>query len=226
MRPSSADKPATLLLKSRGLAILVLSLEDSILELANQLQGFHILISAVGANSQLAQMPLIEAAKLAGIQRFVPCAFISVCPPAGVMHLRDEKELIYNHILKHHLPFTIIDVGFWHQMSFPRLASGRSDYACLVPMEQIYGTGDTPTLLTDQRDIGEFVARIIKDERTLNKKVFTHSDELTQNQIYSIMESLSGETLVRNYVSLHNHISALIPAHAVRRSRRKISCPR
>lgn len=41
--------------------------------------------------------------------------------------------------------------------------------------------------------MGRFVARIIKDERTLNKKVFTYSDLLSQNEIISIMEKASGE---------------------------------
>ena len=133
--------------------------------------------------------------------------------------LRDQKEVVYNHVLKHHLPYTFIDVGFWHQISFPRLPSGRSDYAALVPITNIYGDGTAPNLLTDEQDVGRFVSRIIKDERTLNKKVFTYSDELSSNQIFDIMERVSGEKLERKYVSirpyptLDQHINLTIMIH-------------
>ena len=57
------------------------------------LSGFDVVISAISAidgTSQLSQMNLATAAKKAGVKRFVPCAFASVCPPGGVMMLRDE----------------------------------------------------------------------------------------------------------------------------------------
>lgn len=117
------------------------------------------------------------------------------------MELRDQKEVVHDHIFRRHLPYTIIDVGYWHQISFPRLPSGKADYAMLMPNTQIYGDGHAPNLLTDKRDIGRFVARIVKDNRTLNKRIFTWSDELSQIQIYGIVEKLSGEELERNYVS-------------------------
>ena len=119
----------------------------------------------------------------------------------GVMALRDAKEEVYNHILKLKLPYTIIDTGFWHQISFPRLDSGKIDGAIMIPKNDVYGDGSAPNLFTDLRDIGEFVARIIRDPRTLNKKVFTWSDELSQNEIYALVERLSGEKVSRNNIS-------------------------
>jgi hypothetical protein len=35
-------------------------------------------------------MTLVRAAKAAGVKRFVPCGFITIAPPKGVMFLRDE----------------------------------------------------------------------------------------------------------------------------------------
>lgn len=70
----------------------------------------------------------------------------------------------------------------------------------MIPDNNIHAGGDAPNILTDLRDIGRFVARIIADERTLNKYVYTWGDVLTENEIFSIVEELSGEKIARNYV--------------------------
>ena len=67
--------------------------------------------------------------------------------------------------------------------------------------EEIIGGGNVPSALTDMRDIGRYVAKIIVDERTLNRMVFAYNTVITQNQIYDLMEEISGEKLERNYVS-------------------------
>lgn len=114
-----------------------------------------------------------------------------------------QKEQVFNHVKKLFLPYTIIDVGYWYQLSFPRLPSGRVDYASFPQIKvPIHGDGEAPNLLTDLRDIGKFVARIIDDERTLNKSVFCYGDVLTENQICSLMEDVSGEKLDMEIVSL------------------------
>lgn len=118
------------------------------------------------------------------------------------MQLRDAKEEVYNLILKLQLPYTIIDIGFWHQLSFPPLPSGRFDEFHFLGENYLYGDGSAPNLLTDLRDIGPWVARIIKDPRTLNRKIFTWSDELSQNDIYALAESLSDEKIETQPISL------------------------
>ncbi|KAL5428866.1 hypothetical protein PMIN04_000481 [Paraphaeosphaeria minitans] len=55
-------------------------------------------------------------------------------------------------------------------------------------------SGNTKTLLSDKRDIGRFVARIIRDPRTLNRSVIAWSDEISQNEILSLIEAKTGET--------------------------------
>ncbi|KAJ7488600.1 hypothetical protein B0H11DRAFT_1913080 [Mycena galericulata] len=146
--------------------------------------------------------PSRDSRKGSGVKRFVPCAFITVAPPGGVMALRDSKEEVYQQIWKLFLPYTIIDVGFWHQLSFPTLPSGRVDYAAITrPKIDIHAGGSAPTMLTDLRDIGAFVARIIRDARTLNKFVVTYSDVLSENEIFALMEEMSGEKIERKYAS-------------------------
>jgi hypothetical protein len=112
-----------------------------------------------------------------------------------------QKERVYNHVKQLWLPYTIIDVGWWYQIAFPRVPSGKVDYVAFGVADEIIGGGNVPSALTDLRDIGRYVAKIIVDERTLNRMVFAYNTVITQNQIYDLMEEISGEKLERNYVS-------------------------
>jgi uncharacterized protein YbjT (DUF2867 family) len=108
---------------------------------------------------------------------------------------------VYQHIRKIELPYTIIDVGIWYQGCFPTVPSGRVDYASLmVPNMKIFGDENMKTALTDLRDIGPYVAKIITDDRTLNRSVFCCGEMLSQEDLFATMERLSGEKIPREYV--------------------------
>ncbi|KAJ5468695.1 Glutathione S-transferaseN-terminal [Penicillium sp. IBT 31633x] len=194
VRPASVNKPSVQKIQEQGIKTWSIDLNDSS-DLMSALSGVDVLISAIGPHDLLQQKKLLEAAKLAGIKRIVPCAFITVAPPRGAMLLRDEKEEVYNDIKFLGIPYTIIDVGYWYQISFPTLPSGKVDYASMLPNNTIHGDGTAPNILTDLRDVGRFVARIICDDRTLNRYIYTSGDVLSENEIYRIAEELSGETI-------------------------------
>ncbi|KAL3481821.1 hypothetical protein BJX99DRAFT_131302 [Aspergillus californicus] len=201
VRPRSVQKPAIAALQEKGAHIRKCDLKSSEEELEQALEEIDVVISCVGSAEQQDQIPLANAAKKAGVKRFIPCGFITVAPPGGIMWLRDEKETVYNHIKQLRLPYTIIDIGWWYQLSYPRLESGKIDYAMTAANSEIVGDGSTPLALTDLRDVGRYVARIISDDRTLNKSVFAYNEVLTQNQIFDMLEEISGEEVVRNYIS-------------------------
>lgn len=113
-----------------------------------------------------------------------------------------------NHIKNVKLPYTVVDVGWWYQVNLPRVPSGRIDYAVMETSDGIAGDGNVPIALTDLRDIGTYVMRIICDHRTLNRMVFAYNEVCTHNQMYDLMERLSGEKLERKYVG--------VPTQAVR----------
>lgn len=184
------------------------------------LSGMDVVISAVNATALLNEIPLINAAKSAGVGRYVPCFFATVVPPNGILRLRDvvsvtqqfvhavmtlligqQKEVVLNHIKKVYLPYTVIDVGWWYQIALPRVPSGRLDKALAMPVGYIPGDGNTPSAMTDVKDIGRYVARIIADPQTLNRMVFAYTELHTTNQVYDIVEKQSGETIERKYVS-------------------------
>lgn len=107
-----------------------------------------------------------------------------------------------NHIKSVKIPYTVVDVGWWYQVNLPRLPSGRIDYAVMEATDGIAGDGNVPIAFTDLRDIGTYVARIISDPRTLNHMVFAYNEVLTHNQMYDVLEKVSGEKLQRKYVSI------------------------
>ncbi|KAI9375171.1 hypothetical protein BJX61DRAFT_531808 [Aspergillus egyptiacus] len=156
VRPASAEKPAVQKLHDRGIQSRLSELSAPEEELTATLSGIDILIGKS-----------------------------LVAPPNGVMILppcttnNPQKEEIYNEIKRVVLPYTILDVGFWHQISFPPIPSGRLDY--IVTM------GIRPTIHT----------RIIVDDRTINKYVYPWSDVLSENEIFYIVEELSGEKIAK-----------------------------
>ncbi|CEI67571.1 unnamed protein product [Fusarium venenatum] len=196
VRPSSLKKPNVIELQGKGVNILSFSLDDPEDHLATQLKGIDVLIVCCLLDETI----LANAAKKAGVKRYVPCFYATVMP-RGIQTLRDNKEAVLDHIRRLHLPYTVIDVGWWYQISLPRLPSGRIDRNLFLYNTAIGGNGDIPCARTDSRDVGKYVARIIADPRTLNQKVFAYTDLRTQHELYDTVEKLSGEKLERKYCS-------------------------
>ncbi|KAI7909049.1 isoflavone reductase [Pyricularia oryzae] len=149
----------------------------------------------------------------AGVGRYITSFWASVCPLTGFMAVRDEKEALFNRCKRLYLPYTVIDVGLWYQVNIPLVPSGRLDDLIVLDDSVIFGGGNTKTGLIDIDDIGRYVARIISDPRTLNKMVAAFGQVTTQNEIHSIVEEVTGETIPRKYRSrkdLEETISATV----------------
>lgn len=207
------SKPANVALNERGIQLRALDLEASEESIVTAIRGIDILISAIGPRDQLAQIPLVIAASKANVKRFIPCGYGPVVP-VGVHVSRDQKEQVYNLVKRLHLPYTIIDVGWWYQFSIPQLPSGKIDYAISVPIQSIPGDGNMESARTDLRDVGKYVVRAIKDERTLNKMVFVFNELWTSNHIYDLLEKLSGEKVLRKYTSAEEYERLIMEANA------------
>jgi len=119
------------------------------------------------------------------------------------MQLRDVKEVILNAILVAKLPYTAVDVGYWYQVNFPRVPSGKFDYAIILRgiSNRFIGDGNAKNILMDKRDVGRLMAKIIKDHRTLNHKVVTVGAVLSQNEIWDIVEKVTGEKPEKQIIS-------------------------
>ncbi|KAL1745252.1 hypothetical protein HDZ31DRAFT_73709 [Schizophyllum fasciatum] len=189
----SADKPGVQDLKSRGVEILVCGdyTKATHDELVKLLAGTDILISTIHALALEAQRPLFAAAKEAGVQRVVPDDFASHAPP-GVMFMNDIKLGIREYIRQLGLNHTFIEVGFWYQfvLPFPPSYAGRP-YADIS--HHFRGPGNVRTAVTAVESIGDFVARIIDDPRTINQTVFVWEDEVTEEDLFRIAKEKCGD---------------------------------
>lgn len=112
----------------------------------------------------------------------------------------DRIKLLY-------LPYTVIDVGWLYQLSLPQLPSGRIRTKVEYSLNEMMGDGGTLFALVDIRDIGKYVARIIADPRTMNKKVFAYGEMWTQNHIFDTLEEISGEKISREIVSRSTRVT-------------------
>ncbi|KAJ3950042.1 uncharacterized protein N0V96_001178 [Colletotrichum fioriniae] len=163
IRPSSLEKPEVKALEKRGVKIASVDLSGPEDEIANQLTGHEVVVSAIVADKLLDQIPLANAAKKAGI-------------------------------------------------SLPRLPSGRID-AVASPFDNwIAGDGSVRSGMTDLRDIGRYVARIIADPQTLNHRVFAFTELMSQNEVYDLIEKMSGEKVERKYMSADEIEAAMVKA--------------
>lgn len=72
----------------------------------------------------------------------------------------------------------------------------------MVPNVTIVGNADMKTALTDLRDVGPYVAKIITDDRTANKYVFCYGELLSQEEVFAKLEEISREKIERQYVSV------------------------
>ncbi|KAJ4079900.1 hypothetical protein NW760_015135 [Fusarium oxysporum] len=200
-RQSSLTSVKNQALKDSGVEVVAADLSGPEEDLVKILTGADVVIPVLDASGLRLQIPLANAAKKAGVKRFVPTFFATIMPPKGILGIRETKEDVLNHIKKIYLPYTVIDVGWWYQITPPKLPSGLIDQFVILPVEGLNGDGTVPSAITDSRDIGRYVAKIIADPRTLNKSVFAYSEVLTQREIFQIMEEASGEKLDYNYIS-------------------------
>lgn len=88
-RPSSLQKPEVLELKRKGVHVVAADLDGPEDQLAKLLTGIDVLIATMNATGLMSQIQLANAAKAAGVKRFVPCFFATAAPPKGMLLLRD-----------------------------------------------------------------------------------------------------------------------------------------
>jgi hypothetical protein len=89
-RADSVDKPANVELRKRGIKVIAADFEGPEEALVEILKGVDTVVSAVNWQHLETQLPLANAAKAAGVKRFVPCNFGTACPPGGIMRLEEK----------------------------------------------------------------------------------------------------------------------------------------
>jgi len=195
VRESSLSKPAVKEYRSKGVEIRTFDLDNFELADAVKLfEGVDTVITAFYYTYIRTQYPLIEAAKKAGVKRFVPCDWATPCV-RGVRGLFDTKLAVREHLQGSGVGYTFIDVGWWMQLLLPVHNFEASIFSGAPQINELlkpkYGSYDTRTATTDIEDIGKFVARIVDDPRTLDHYVFCWGDEVTQGKVVETVNELS-----------------------------------
>ncbi|KAK2769791.1 classes i and ii family protein [Colletotrichum kahawae] len=200
-RQSSVGSAANQQLKDRGVQVSGYDLDGPRETLVAQLRGIDVLISCITWEHLHQQLPWIDAAKSASVKRFVPSEWVGPAP-RGVIDIKDQKLKILGAIQRAGLPYTIIDVGCWFQVFVPKIPSGKSDHAHKKYIDhRIVEDGNQQFAITDMTDVGKYVAQIIGDDRTLNRRVLAYTEVLSMNGIWDTMARISGEEPPKDYVS-------------------------
>ncbi|KAJ5018831.1 Isoflavone reductase-like protein TP7 [Colletotrichum sp. SAR 10_99] len=215
VRPSSILKPDYAKLAQRGVEIVAIDLEGPEVDAARILKGQDIVIASVPPNALDSQLPLIRASKLANIKRFIPTAFAMALDPKGISSVQSMKEKVYKELESCEIPYTIIDVGWWYNGFIPEVPSGKTDHAIALPdflRNLIPGDGNMKTYVIDNEDVGKFVARIIVDPRTVNKRVMAAGASMSFNEMFTIAEELTGDLVTRKHVPAEELKSMIVGA--------------
>ncbi|KAK1638530.1 isoflavone reductase family protein [Colletotrichum phormii] len=161
-RPSSISKPVYEKLRERSVDVVAIDLDKPETKIANVIKGFQILIVSVHPAGIGSQVALVRAAKLAGLERFIPSAFAMAVSPSANSSVQKVKEEVYAELRAISLPYTIIDVGWWYHGFIPQLVPGRTDYTVVMPefmRNLVPGDGNIPTHVVNYADIGKLIAR-------------------------------------------------------------------
>ncbi|KAL1696252.1 hypothetical protein GGG16DRAFT_121094 [Schizophyllum commune] len=189
------SKPSAVKLAERGVTIIQGDLLNITAErLQAILAGVDTVIASVDFSCIEAQKKIADAAKAVGVKRVVPDDF-GTDAPAGVMYLHDKKLAIRDYVKQSGVGHTFIEVGWWAQNTVPyppEIPGLHADFS-----HTVFGSGDVPFAVTDLLHIGDCVARIIQDERTLNQTVFIWEDEITLNKVWEVAEAKLGNAILQ-----------------------------
>ncbi|KXS09253.1 NAD(P)-binding protein [Gonapodya prolifera JEL478] len=204
IRPSSLANPAYAArlahFRSLGVEIRTGTTKDTEQEIRAWLKGVDIVVSTVVYSDLLSQRDVVRIAKEVGVKRFIPSDFSTHCPP-GVMALQGKKDIVHKHIIESGIGYTFINTGSWFEVILQEvdgtLPFGTNPFPPRRAVTfKVVGSGDKPNAITHLPDVGNLVAKIVLDPRTLNKYVFCMAETLSMNQMGRIYEEETGTKLV------------------------------
>ncbi|XP_044491927.1 leucoanthocyanidin reductase-like isoform X2 [Mangifera indica] len=216
---SSVSSPSkakiTQQLQDKGAVILSGSISDKeVIEEMLKEHDIDIVISTVGGENILNQLPLVEAIKAAGtVKRFLPSEFghdVDRADPVepGLLMYK-EKRKVRRLIEELGVPYTYIccnSIASWpyHDNHHPS--------EVLPPLDQfkIYGDGSVKAYFVAGTDIGKFTMKIADDIRAVNKIVHFRppSNCYNINELACLWEKKIGRTLPRVTVTEDDLLAA------------------
>ncbi|CAD5171287.1 leucoanthocyanidin reductase-like isoform X2 [Musa acuminata AAA Group] len=200
--PSRAATAAAL--REKGAIILEGSVDDKdFMEKTLRENNIHVVISAVGGESILDQLCLLDAIQAAGtVKRFLPSEFghdiDKANPVEPALSLYNRKRRVRRAVEAAGVPYTYIccnSIAGWpyHDNKHPSKAA--------PPLDRfvIYGDGSVRAFFVAGSDIGKFTMRSAFDSRTVNRAVHFRPtcNCVSLNEMASLWERKIGRTLPR-----------------------------
>ncbi|KAF2318130.1 hypothetical protein GH714_041483 [Hevea brasiliensis] len=174
----------------------------------------EIVISAVGGEKILDQLPLVEAIKAVGtVKRFLPSEFghdVNRTEPVEPgLRMYIEKRKVRDLIEEYGIPFTYIccnSIASWPYFD----NTHPSEVHPPLDKFQIYGDGNVKAYFVAGTDIGKFTMKIVDDVRTLNKSVHFRPpcNFYNINELAALWEKKIGRTLPRSTITEEDLLAA------------------
>ncbi|GAB4828912.1 leucoanthocyanidin [Ancistrocladus abbreviatus] len=173
-----------------------------------------VVISAVGGEKVMDQLPLIDAIRAVGtVKRFLPSEFghdVDRAEPVEPgLRMYKEKRKVRRLIEESGVSYTYIccnSIASWpyHDNTHP------SEVTPPLDRFQIYGDGSVKAYFVAGPDIGKFTMKAVDDPRTLNKIVHFRPpcNCLNVNELASLWEKKIGRTLPRITISEDDLLAA------------------
>ncbi|KAJ3004448.1 hypothetical protein HKX48_001225 [Thoreauomyces humboldtii] len=198
LRALPADAPAakqagrTALLDQGARAIDIDVQSASIEELATALRDTDVVLSTVGIELlKEGQLKLVEAAKIAGVKRFIPSEFgidMDKVGRGGPVSVWDFKLDVQDAIKKAGLDYTFIEVGIFAEYIAPFAGVDPATKTLTAP-----GSFDARISLSPLGDVGRQTADLVVSGRGRNETVFFGTVNYSWSEFHAALERSTGE---------------------------------
>ncbi|EFC40816.1 isoflavone reductase [Naegleria gruberi] len=167
-------------------------------ELAQSLKGIQVIVSAVSGDHSVfydGQLKLLNAAKLAGVNKFIPSSFGSNYEnfEFGELLLNDpKKKLVVDLKNQTQVDYLLIHTSIFYKFAFyPNFLFEKEGDSY-----KYYGDLHGKVQLTDTADIAKYVVQAALNPNLKNKSINIAGDELTLKEVADIVVGPQA-TLVR-----------------------------
>ncbi|KAG9120929.1 hypothetical protein FRC07_003336 [Ceratobasidium sp. 392] len=198
-RGSSIDSAPLQSFKKRGASLHAISYEDEA-SIVKALEGVDTVIATVAGSALVsAQVPLIKAAKKAGVKLYFPSEYGSEFEDDNnPSPLIQGKKTVLKTAKKVGLPVAAVSNGGFPEYCFvPPLG-----YAFAEKKVTVWGDGNAKGSWTTARNVGEWVANVLKTvpiEQLQDKHFRIQGDSLTTNEIVKLWEKKHNDKLQVDY---------------------------
>ncbi|KAH9925897.1 uncharacterized protein BXZ73DRAFT_103069 [Epithele typhae] len=107
--------------------------------------------------------------------------------------MHDTKLELHDYIQEPGVPYTFVDVGNWMETLSPLPKRTVVPAPLQVIAHTMYNSERGRMLLVGPTHVGKWVARIVKDPRTVTKIVLVWEGEMMHNDFLEIADRVSGE---------------------------------